>query len=178
MLKTRSAYFLGICSISRVARANREGYQSAAAGEPGKAKNLSGEGSRTPTPYLLNVKIFSLHTSARLGNILCNKPLCTNTVPLQIKTTKGLLLSYQSYLLSKPLHFAAPVTYFHFECTACHPQGTCNFRTTLFNSPAAGRAKPSHSFNTINPLPDCGRFRDRSSRTAENTLTDFFSLCF
>lgn len=178
MLETRSAYFLGICSISRVARANREGYQSAAAGEPGKAKNLSGEGSRTPTPYLLNVKIFSLHTSARLGNILCNKPLCTNTVPLQIKTTKGLLLSYQSYLLSKPLHFAAPVTYFHFECTACHPQGTCNFRTTLFNSPAAGRAKPSHSFNTINPLPDCGRFWDRSSHTAENTLTDFFSLCF
>lgn len=77
-----------------------------------------------------------------------------NTVLLQIKRTKGLIPSYQSYLVLKPLHSAESVTYFHFEYTARYPQGTHNFRTTLFNSRTAGKAKPS----SINALLDYWQF--------------------
>lgn len=67
-----------------------------------------------------------------------------NTLPLQKPVFKeGQIMSYQSFWVWKPLHPAGTVTYFCFQCTACYPRGTHNFRTKLFSSQTAGKAKPS-----------------------------------
>lgn len=99
-----------------------------------KGKNLSPKGIfALPSPRTYSKSNYSLYTScrhftsARLRNILYNKPLSMNTVPLQMKTTKGLILSYQSCLVSKPLHCAEPTTHCRSEHGARALQGTAAF---------------------------------------------------
>lgn len=94
-----------------------------------------------------------------------------NTLPLQKTVFKeGQITSYQSFWVWKPLQPAGTVTYFRFQCAACHPRGTHNFRTKLFSSQTAGKAKPSsyikHKQCTIGRLTD---LRGSSSNTVKKS---------
>lgn len=133
--------------FSQTAWGVQEGYQNSAATQPEKAKSHSEkEALPPPSPPLLNAEIFFCHhfICAHLRSIQYNTPLGMNTLPLQKPGFKeGQIMSYQSFWVWKPLHPAGTVTYFCFQCTACYPRGTHNFRTKLFSSQTAGKAKPS-----------------------------------